>query len=126
MTSPCGQGTVLIVEDDPSIRETLAEVLLDEGYRVRTAENGKEALDMIAGGFVPCIMLLDLMMPVMTGWEVVQHLEHDAGLHHVPYCVISAIASAAPPTSECVLNKPINLDELLSVVAKHCAPGRSA
>src|SRR5688500_15806012 len=66
-------GKVLVVEDDPQIREVIAEVLTDEGYAVQTAENGREALQRLHESR-PCVMLLDLMMPIMDGWQLLGQL----------------------------------------------------
>ena len=121
MRAPCTehQVAVLVVDDDRDIRESLAEILRDEGYRVETASNGVEALSAVQRS-PPCLMLLDLMMPVMTGWQVIQRLGDDQ--LDIPYCVVSA--STEPATSRCTLRKPVDIDELLSIVAQHCGkPG---
>jgi CheY-like chemotaxis protein len=117
MPAPCSehQVAVLVVDDDRDIRESLAEILRDEGYRVETATNGAEAISAV-GRAPPCLMLLDLMMPVMTGWQVIQRLGDDK--LDIPYCVISA--SDAPAASICTLRKPIDIDALLRIVAAHC------
>jgi CheY-like chemotaxis protein len=121
MHRPCGEHSiaVLIVDDDRDIRESLAGILRDEGYEVETVSNGQEALDAVARS-PPCLMLLDLMMPVLTGWQVIERLG-DAQLD-VPYCVISASNVKTP--NACTLRKPIDIDALLQVVAEHCGrPG---
>lgn len=111
------RACVLVVEDDDDLREILADALRVEGYRVETASNGAEALAAIERS-PPCLMLLDLMMPVMNGWQVVDQLQ--AGHSEVPFCIMSAAGSNAPTGSVCVLHKPMNLDALLRLVAEHC------
>jgi CheY-like chemotaxis protein len=69
---------VLIVEDDEDIRTTTADILLEEGYSVRLAANGKEALGWLRAGLRPCVILLDLMMPVMSGYEFLKTLRAEA------------------------------------------------
>ena len=115
MRTPCEQHKL---EDDDDIRETLAELLQLEGYRVKTANNGQAALSILAHRS-PCIMLLDLMMPVMSGWEVAAEMSARPNIA-VPYCVVSATVEAAPAASTCVLRKPIDCDKLLRIVASHC------
>ena len=86
---PC--GGILVVDDDPDIRDSLREVLEDEGYDVSCVGNGREALDHLkAASPRPCVILLDLMMPVMDGWQFRKEqkqlepeiAEHPAGRHH--------------------------------------------
>ncbi|MBA3395317.1 MAG: response regulator [Deltaproteobacteria bacterium] len=115
MTDPC----VLVVEDDTDLRETLAELLAMSGYRVETAEHGRAALDNMQTK-KPCLVLLDLMMPVMDGWQVIEAMKHDPELKDIPVCVVSAQAQSAPPGSKCVIKKPTALSALLGVVAEHC------
>ena len=109
------RATVLVVDDDEAIREVVAEVLRDEGYRVTCAENGAQALLELRHGTPPDLMLLDLMMPVLSGWEVLEELDGDERLAQLPVVVVSAMAG--PPTREHLL-KPIDLDRLLSTVER--------
>lgn len=113
--APC----VLVVEDDPDIREAVVEAITDAGYRVIEAENGVEALVLMRQS-APCIVLLDLMMPVMDGWQVAAEMDADPTLASVRVCVVSATERAAPARSVCVLRKPIKLQTLLSTVEEHC------
>src|SRR5262245_59582395 len=69
MVQPVPRKSVLIIEDDPDIREALAEILEDEGYATVLAGNGREALDHLAKSEMPALILLDLMMPIMDGWQ---------------------------------------------------------
>jgi CheY-like chemotaxis protein len=117
---------ILIVEDDDDIREALTQILELEGYPVRSAGNGREALDVIEKEPVPCVILLDLMMPVMDGWQFRSEQLKDPRAAKVPVVVISADASvhqkAASLGAASVLPKPISLDRLLRAVQTHCVP----
>ncbi len=114
-----GAGSILVVDDDAEIRDTLTAVLQEEGYDVRSAENGEEALIEVRR-WHPDLMLLDLMMPVLSGWEVLEALEESGEIGDVPIVVVSAMC--APGVREC-LHKPVDLEELLEVVARHCRHG---
>ena len=103
------------MDDDDSIREVLAEVLRDEGYEVACAGNGEQALDQLRERGHPDLMLLDLMMPVMSGWELLEILQGHADLSHSPVIIVSAMS--APGAWE-HLAKPIDLDRLLATVSR--------
>src|SRR4051812_6798100 len=111
---------ILVVEDDLDIREAIASALECEGYQVATAANGQEALDWMRTSS-PCIVLLDLMMPVMNGWELLQHMKRDVGkLASTPVCVMSAWADRAPAEADAVLPKPLSIKALLDVIRQRC------
>ena len=109
---------VLVVDDDPDILQTLALCLSTEGYRVSTASNGQEALDLVPKERPACV-LLDLMMPVMDGWQFVAELEQ-RGWRKSPLLILSADRAvqghAAKLRAEAFLAKPFDLDELLGKV----------
>jgi two-component system chemotaxis response regulator CheY len=114
---------VLVVEDDTDIRETVAELLIEEGYEVQTATSGKDALDRLQENeTLPDVILLDLMMPVMDGWTFHGELQRTPTLAAVPIVVISADANvhekAARLNPVACLRKPVGIDELLAVVAR--------
>ncbi len=114
--------TILIVEDDESIRETLQAVLELEGHEVLTAENGQEGLNVLAVQPKPCLILLDLMMPVMNGWEFATALENDSKLSSIPIIVVSAYTDKATTIKSIgFLKKPIDLRSLNETVKKWCA-----
>ncbi len=101
---------VLVVEDDEDIRETVAELLRAEGYSVATAGNGAEAIAYLRTNRKPCLMILDLMMPVMDGWAVLATLRDDPELAPaLPVVVMSAAATLA---------KPVAVDVLLDTVRR--------
>jgi CheY-like chemotaxis protein len=109
------RASVLVVDDDEAIRDVIAEVLRDEGYRVTCAENGEQALAELRSPARPDLMLLDLMMPVLSGWEVLEVIAADERLGGVAVVVVSAMAG---PTGYEHLLKPIDLDRLLDTVKR--------
>jgi two-component system response regulator PrrA len=109
------EGDILVVDDDEDIRDGVGDLLTARGFRVRRCANGRDAVAAIEQS-PPDVVLLDLMMPVMTGWQVIERLD-DADLG-VPYVVISATNQKMP--SGCALRKPIDIDALLRIVAAHC------
>ena len=114
-----GARSVLVVDDDEDIRDTIAEVLRDAGYAVRVAADGGRALvDM--RDYAPCVVLLDLMMPLVDGWQVVEEMRRDPELADIPVCIVSAQAALAPAATVAVLSKPVSLQGLLGVVRAHC------
>ncbi len=115
-------GFILVIDDDADIRESLSEMLSDEGHRVQAAANGQEALDLLRGSPAPCMILLDLMMPIMNGWQFVQEQATDPVLAAIPVWVITAAGDAHPPPAGVtgVLRKLFRLDQLLDVVGQHC------
>jgi CheY-like chemotaxis protein len=112
------EACVLIVEDDHDIREALQGVLSLEGYPTVVAENGREALDLLSRLHpLPVLMMVDLMMPVMNGWEFVAAVRRDPVLRQIPIVVISAIGASTPvPPDVVFLKKPVQVDRLLEVV----------
>ncbi len=118
---------VLIVDDDPDIRETLRFVLEDAGYPVYSAENGKEALAVLASGKqLPGLILLDLMMPVMSGDEMLRALKAVHALAQIPVTVVTASGAPMPPLASGLLKKPVDLDVLLRIVERSCSGPRDA
>lgn len=115
---------VMVVEDDRSIRETLAEVLADEGFGVTWAANGAEALHLLQGARAPRLILLDLTMPIMDGWEFRKALREDPALARIPVVIISADRGLAQKASSLAadgyLAKPFHLEALLSTVHRYC------
>jgi CheY-like chemotaxis protein len=122
---------VLVIEDDADIRFGLAVILEDEGYRVATAPNGREALKyMREAPAPPCLILLDLMMPDMDGWQFRAEQRRDPLLASVPVVIISAAADlrarAAGLGVEAVMQKPIQIGHLLDLVRHYCPPSSPA
>jgi CheY-like chemotaxis protein len=113
---------VLIVEDDEDLRDMMAQMLTIEGFTAATVSNGREALDYLHGPTKPYVILLDLMMPVMDGWEFRRRQQADPELAPVPVIVLSALdpVRAAPVDAAAVLKKPLDFDRLLELVRSHC------
>ena len=110
--------TVLLVEDDEGIRESVADSLRFEGYDVAVAANGVEALAWLDAGGAPSMVLLDLVMPVMDGTELLARLRERS--EQVPVVVMTAALGAGPAavSAEAVLSKPFDLDDLLEIVER--------
>jgi CheY-like chemotaxis protein len=125
MAEQRARGDVMVVEDDYAIRETLKELLEEEGYRVIQAANGAEALSRLRtqARDTPKLILLDLMMPVMDGWEFREAIRHDPRLNAIPVVVISADHGLEQKVStmrvEAWLSKPFELDQLLHTVEQY-------
>jgi CheY-like chemotaxis protein len=119
---------ILIVEDDRDLRETLREALELEGYLAVSVENGRAALRHLATGARPCMILLDLMMPVMDGWTFRQELLKDRELAAIPIIVMTAAtaARAAAVAAHAILYKPLHMGRVIDVVQEHCPYGRDA
>ena len=109
------QKTLLIVDDEADIRESLRDALAEEGYTILVASNGREALQLLPSLERPCAVILDIIMPVMSGTEVYVAMQGDPGLADIPVLISTSDPSRAPRQVP-VLRKPINLDRLLAVV----------
>jgi CheY-like chemotaxis protein len=108
------RGEVLVVDDDAIFRAILCEVLKGEGCSVREANNGSEALAMVRA-HVPDLILTDLMMPTMNGWDLYAELARDERFVDVPVAIISGIARMRPLGAR-RLQKPVKLAELLALL----------
>jgi CheY-like chemotaxis protein len=119
-------ASVLVVEDDRDIREAVSAMLEAEGYTVLSAENGEQALTVLAKG-QPCVVLLDLMMPVMDGWDFMRAVKEDGRFEDMPVVVCSAYSERMAKGVRRVLKKPLDVDKLLAAVAEYCCcPPRPA
>jgi CheY-like chemotaxis protein len=115
---------VLIIEDDLDIRDALGQILEEEGYSVATAANGREALQRLRSGPPPRLILLDLMMPVMNGWQFRAEQKQDPALAEIPVVVISADTNIRDKASQLGVNeyfrKPIEISGLLQTLERYC------
>jgi len=116
---------ILIVEDDSALREALAQILSDEGYELLSARDGLEAVNCLKKGNRPDIILLDLSMPVVNGWEFRMFQKRDPELARIPVVLITAggytqeeVAWLEPAA---LIPKPVDLTLLLSVIQRFCA-----
>ena len=118
------QRDVLIVDDDPDIRDALGECLRYEGYAVHAAADGRDALDRLEIGLRPDVILLDLMMPVLNGFDVLDALKSRPDWNAIPVLVVSANRSAEEanlPGAVGFLGKPVNMDRLIAAVEQAVA-----
>jgi CheY-like chemotaxis protein len=113
---------VLIVEDDADLRDMMAQLLSLEGFIAATASNGREALKYLQSGARPDVILLDLMMPVMDGWEFRRRQQADPTVSSVPVIVLSALdpSRASGVNANAFLKKPLDFDRLLALVRSYC------
>ena len=112
--------SVLLVEDDAEVRSSVAEILELEGFAVDTAIHGQQALDKLRSGATPNVLLLDLMMPVMNGLELLEHLRTEAALRPPPVIVLSANRGyeAEDLGVAAIVRKPFDVDALVGNIAR--------
>jgi CheY-like chemotaxis protein len=112
----------MVVEDDPDIREGVRQILENEGFKVVTAANGAEAVEELAHMDEPCVLLLDLMMPVMSGWELLARLERDGKLAEdgLRVVVVSGTPRDLPKGPVLCMMKPLRADQLIAAVRQYC------
>ena len=111
------QSKILVVEDDDDIRDSIKELLEEEGYSIDTAANGQQALARIRGAGVPQLILLDLMMPVMDGWQFQRELRQDPECAQIPVIVISASKfSRERVEADAFISKPLDGGVLLETI----------
>ena len=108
--------TILVVDDEIDVRESLQDALEDEGYNVVLARNGKEALQLLPSLERPCAVLLDVIMPVMSGPEFYEAIRARPDLADIPVLISTSDPSRAPARLP-VVKKPVNLDRLLTALA---------
>ena len=109
---------ILVVEDEVDARSALVDILELSGYRAAPAGNGREALDYLRKSSRPSLIILDLLMPEMDGWQFRTEQKKDASLASVPVVVITAFGGAAIDANE-VLVKPVDVDRLLDIVNRY-------
>jgi CheY-like chemotaxis protein len=124
---------ILIVEDDEDLRGALRDILSSEGYEVATAANGERALELLrSSAHSPRLILLDLMMPDMDGWEFLTRIDSDSRLHRIPVALMSAHASVSRAFTKhrreggpvrLLFPKPLNLLRLLATAQAFCSKG---
>jgi CheY-like chemotaxis protein len=114
------RNPIVVVDDDSDVREALGEVLTEEGYETVLFESGRAALEFLRGSDDPALILLDLMMPGMNGWQFREEQLKDARLREIPVVVITAsrLGSEAIHARE-VLFKPVGLGELVDAVHRN-------
>jgi CheY-like chemotaxis protein len=118
--------TVLVIEDEPIIRENIQLLLELEGYPVKTASNGEEGLQILRTLPHPCLILLDLLMPVMNGFEFLESKSHNEIIASIPVCVLSGVAEKPRDLkASAFLKKPLDFNVLLKFVRQYCGDPQS-
>ena len=113
--------SVVIIDDDEMIRNSVQLILQSDHYKVYTASNGKDGIDLLSKIKTPCLILLDLMMPVMDGWEFLDLRKKNNILFKIPVIIISAFGNQAKIIDvNGFLIKPIEKNKLLQVVHQFC------
>jgi CheY-like chemotaxis protein len=110
---------VLVVEDDDDVRDAVSEQLSADGYHVLAVGDGQRALSLLAQ-ITPHVIMLDLMLPEVSGWEVLAELGADPMLAEIPVVIMSAYADQAPRDVAGVLKKPMGVNELRDAVRRVC------
>lgn len=119
------QDQILVVEDDKDIRKNLKRLLESEGYAVDVAENGQIALDVLKGAAtLPAVIVLDLMMPVMDGFEFREHQQSTARIANIPVLIMTADGRCDEKKirakAAAALRKPADADDILRIVGELC------
>ncbi|MDP8922070.1 MAG: response regulator [Chloroflexota bacterium] len=116
---------MLVVEDDPSIRELVADLLVDEGYAVLQAENGRQGLSL-ALEHVPSVIMVDQVLPELSGLEMLEQLHARRTTRHIPVILVSGLAQSLAEVdhrADRVLAKPFDIDVLLTHIQSLSTPG---
>ena len=115
---------ILIIDDNPDLREGLRVVLGQEGYKVATAINGRDALNRLYTGLKPCLIIMDLMMPVMNGFEFREVQLADAQLAEIPLIAYSGVTdpreTAQQLRATAYVHKPAEVEQLAAMVRQFC------
>jgi CheY-like chemotaxis protein len=111
---------ILVVEDDEDAREAMVALLQMKGYRAVPAGNGQEALDYLRRAPVPDLIILDLWMPVMDGWQFRSEQVKDPRLKNVPVIVVTALSDRADVDANEIIIKPVDVNRLLTTVSQYC------
>jgi CheY-like chemotaxis protein len=115
---------ILIIDDNPDLREGLRVVLGQEGYKVEAAINGRDALNRLYNGLKPCLIIMDLMMPIMNGFEFREVQLADPQLAHIPLIAYSGVTdpreTAQQLRATAYIHKPTEVEQLASVVRQFC------
>lgn len=113
--------SVLVVEDDDDIRSALVDLLESEGYKTEAAVNGQDALEKLTHMDKPCLVLLDMMMPIMNGRQFLDTVMKDSKLAPIPVLIVSAVADKANTEGAVgFLKKPVDIEIVLDIVAQYC------
>lgn len=127
MSNPDNAATVLVVEDDEVARRALVALLQGQGWQVNLAADGRAALDLLAKGLQPSIILLDMILPNVDGWRFLQLHRADPELDTIPVVITTGLTVASPEWARSLgavgfLRKPVDADALLDLVRQHTKP----
>lgn len=111
---------VLIVDDDIGALDALTDLLDSDGYAVAQARSGLEALEYLRSNPLPRLIILDLLMPKMDGWQFLEERKKDGKLAPIPVVVLTALGPSAAIDANVVLYKPLNVDRLRRTVREYC------
>jgi CheY-like chemotaxis protein len=118
------RDTILVVDDHADIREGMKHMLEAEGFRVQAANNGREALALLYRGLRPCVIVMDLMMPVMNGFEFRQEQMKHADIADIPFIAYSSVvdipAHAQHLNATAYFEKPADFAQMLNIIRLHC------
>jgi CheY-like chemotaxis protein len=112
------RATVLVVEDETDLQREIGDILRGAGYAVEVASNGREALDYLLAHVLPDLVLLDLQMPLLSGWDLLRIMRSYARLSKVPVLVVSGGERLATLSHEARLEKPVKPERLLEVIER--------
>jgi CheY-like chemotaxis protein len=117
-------STILLAEDDLEIRDVVQDLLEEIGCDVIPARTGKQALDFLSNDprSPPDMVILDLMMPLVTGWQVLEVIQRDPALAGVPVVVLTAATQDRPSGVAALLQKPFQVDDLLETIQRLLRP----
>ncbi len=113
------RGQVLVVEDDIAVQAALDELLSREGYDVVLADNGADAINLLEDGALPCVILVDLLMPGIVGHELLDYMKREPRVTDTPVAIITGSPYLAPGGYP-IFTKPLDKDALLDFVAARC------
>jgi CheY-like chemotaxis protein len=114
---------ILVVDDDAAVRESLGRALRLEGYEVELASDGRQALDRLGTEPLPAVLIVDLVMPLLSGWDLCAQMSRRPALARLPVLVLSAsptLEAPLPLPQALVLGKPIRFGRLLAELERHC------
>lgn len=118
-TAVTANRTILVVDDDPASIDSLTEILAGEGYAIATAKNGKDALKHLRGAPLPQLIILDLFMPEMDGWEFRREQLKDSKLKDIPVVVMTGASVYAGIDANVIVHKPLDVDRFVSLVERY-------
>jgi CheY-like chemotaxis protein len=116
--NPTRAHSILVVDDEPSVRDLYVDALGEAGHHVEVAQSGSDALDRLRHGRAPCVVLSDVRMPGMDGWDFAREVERDPRLNSIPVVVLTSdrMLSYTSPARD----KPYSADELRMLVERSC------